>query len=269
MGHHLTQAASHLSIAEMKNRMQTDPRAWVRQRWWIVYNALIAPRHVKEIALHTAVSTATVYQMISTYNHLGPAAPETPGKGGRRHQYLTPEEVEQFLTPFFAQAEHGKIATVAQIHCAFEERGGHPVDDSTIYRLLHRHGWRKCIPRPKHPKTDPHTQEQFTSTFAAQVNAAVATQTPDDEHPVLILACFGRISRPKRCWAPSGVRPHVSAQVCLCLCRCGASPGSDGLVDFARSIHRDDESLPGEGQPSLFHTLHCHASRWGWLAPGA
>lgn len=217
MGHHLTQATSHLSIAEMKNYMQTDPRPWVRQRWWIVYNALVAPRHAKEIALHTSVSTATVHRVISTYNRLGPAALETPGKGGRRHQYLTLEEEEQFLAPFFAKAENGEIATVAQIHCAFEQRVGHPVDDSTIYRLLHRHGWRKCMPRPKHPKTDPHIQEQFKSTFPDQVKAAVATRTPDGERPVLIMAqdegCFGRISRVKRCWAPAGVRPHVPAQV--------------------------------------------------------
>ena len=24
---------------------------------------------------------------------------------------------------------------------------------------------------------------------------------------------FGRISRPKRCWAPPGIRPHVPSQV--------------------------------------------------------
>jgi hypothetical protein len=25
---------------------------------------------------------------------------------------------------------------------------------STVYRLLERHGWRKVVPRPRHPKTD-------------------------------------------------------------------------------------------------------------------
>lgn len=142
---------------------------------------------------------------------------ETPGKGGRRHQYLTLEEEEQFLALFFAQAEHGEIATVREIHCAFEERVGHPVDDSTIYRLLHRHGWRKCMPRPKHPKADPHLQEQFKTTFSEQVKAAVATRAPGDDRLVLIMAqdegCFGRMSRAKRCWAPPGMRPSAPTQV--------------------------------------------------------
>ena len=115
------------------------------------------------------------------------------------------------------QAERGEIATVGQIWHALEQLLGHAVDDSTVYRLLHRHGWRKCTPRPQHPKADPHVQEQFKATFPEQVGAAVATRAAGDERPVLIMAqdegCFGRISRAKRCWAPSGMRPRVPTQV--------------------------------------------------------
>jgi hypothetical protein len=62
------------------------------------------------------------------------------------------------------------------------------------------------MPRPRYPKSDPEAQEQFKKNFPAQVEAAVATREAGDERPVLIMAqdegCFGRISRPKRCWAP-------------------------------------------------------------------
>lgn len=61
---------------------------------------------------------------------------ETPGKGGRRHQYLTLPEEKEFLAPFFAQAESGEIATVAQIQHAYEAKVGHEVDESMVYRLL-------------------------------------------------------------------------------------------------------------------------------------
>jgi transposase len=165
MGHRITRAASHLSVDEIKERMKTDARPWVRQRWWIIYNALVAPREGEEIALHTGVSVTTVHRVIATYNRLGPGALETPGKGGRRHQHLTLQEEQAFLAPFFTQAECGEIATVAQIQHAFEERIGHEVDDSTIYRLLKRHGWRKLMPRPRHPKADPQIQEQFKKNF--------------------------------------------------------------------------------------------------------
>jgi transposase len=111
------------------------------------------------------VSKATVHAVISRYNRFGVAAIETPGKGGRRRQYLTLEEEKEFLAPFFAQAERGEIATVGQIWQAYAQRIGHEVDDSTMYRLLHRHGWHKVMPRPRHPKSDLETQEQFKKTF--------------------------------------------------------------------------------------------------------
>src|SRR5258708_9650622 len=145
----VTRAAAHLAIEEVKTRLKTDPRSWCRQRWLIIYNALVEPRKAEEIARHCGVSKATVHEVISTYNHLGVAAVETAGKGGRRHQYLTLEEEEQFLAPFFARAEAGEIATTAEIWRAIETHVGHEGGDSTIYRLLNRHGWPKPNAGPK------------------------------------------------------------------------------------------------------------------------
>ena len=161
----VTHATPHLPIAEVKSRMRTDPHADRRQRWLIIYNASIEPLAASEIARHCGVSKATVHAVISRYNRLGVSTIETPGKGGRRRQYLTLEEEQEFLAPFFAQAESGEIAMVGQIWHAFEQRVGRTVDDSTIYRLLQRHGWRELMPRPRHPKSDPETQEQFKKTF--------------------------------------------------------------------------------------------------------
>ena len=161
----ITRAAAHLSLEEVKKRMTTEPRPLYRQRWLIIYNALVEPRKAEEIARHCGVSKATVHEVISTYNRLGAAAVETAGKGGRRHEYLTLEEEAQFLAPFFARAEQGLLTTTAEIWRAFEARVGHHVDDSTIYRLLNRHGWRKLMPRPRHPKADPQAQEHFKKTL--------------------------------------------------------------------------------------------------------
>lgn len=156
----VTHVTPHLSLAEVKNRMRTDQSADWRQRWLIIYNALVETRSAAEIARHCGVSKATVHTVISRYNRLGVAAIETPGRGGRRRQYLTLEEEQKFLAPFFTQAECGGIATVEEIWRAFEQHAGRAVDDSTIYRLLHRHGWRKLMPRPRHPKAHEQVQEQ-------------------------------------------------------------------------------------------------------------
>jgi transposase len=161
----VTKAAEHLSVDEVRKRMQSDPRPLYRQRWLIIYNALVDPRTAEEIAQHCGVKKVTVQQLISRYNRFGISAVETKGKGGRRREYLTFEQEKQFLEPFFTQAKKGKITTVAELHRAFEERVEHKVDESTIYRLLQRHHWRTVVPRPRHPQVREEVQEAFKKTF--------------------------------------------------------------------------------------------------------
>ena len=168
MGHRITRAASHVSTDEVKERMKTERRPWVRQHWWIIYNALVAPRKADEIALHTGVSATTVHRVIARYNRLGPAAIEQSAKGGRHHEYLTLEQEQAFLQPFFARAERGEIATVEQIQQAFEAEVQHEVHVNTIYRLLHRHGWRKLAPRARHPKANQEEQAAFQKKLPAR-----------------------------------------------------------------------------------------------------
>ena len=161
MGHRITRAASHLSVDEVKERMRTEQRWWVRQHWWIIYNALVAPRKAAEIALHTGVSATTVHRVITTYNRVGPAAIDQSEKGGRHHDYLTREQERAFLQPFFARAERGEIATAQEIQQALEAEVKHKVHISSVYRLLHRHGWRKLAPRSRHPKANLAEQDAF------------------------------------------------------------------------------------------------------------
>ena len=44
MGTRVTRAAPHFPVEEVKERMKREARFWVRQHWWIIYNALIAPK---------------------------------------------------------------------------------------------------------------------------------------------------------------------------------------------------------------------------------
>ena len=68
------------------------------------------------------------------------------------------------LAPFIAQAEAGGMLKVVDIQQAYEERVGKTVAPSTIYRLLERHGWRKVVPRPRHPKADAAAQAALKKT---------------------------------------------------------------------------------------------------------
>ena len=107
----LTRAAPHLSAEELKTRLKLDPRPWCRQRWLIIYNALVEPREAAEIAKHTGTTVAMVHRVIASYNRLGVVAVETRGKGGRRRESMSWEEEQAFLAPFFTRAQRGEIAT--------------------------------------------------------------------------------------------------------------------------------------------------------------
>jgi len=81
--------------------------------------------------------------------------------GGRRNSSMTIEEEREFLCQWQEQAMKGGVLTVPPLHAALVERLGHAIPQSTTYRLLARHGWRKVEPDTKHPKSDPAAQDEF------------------------------------------------------------------------------------------------------------
>ena len=48
-----------------------------------------------------------------------------------------------------------------EIKEALEKRLGHKVHKTTVYRMLHRNGWRKLAPRSSHPKRNKEAVEAF------------------------------------------------------------------------------------------------------------
>lgn len=161
----MTRARNHLTLEQVKEKMKEakDPRQL--QRWQIVYTTLLQPRKAEEIAISVGVSRSLVQKIISRYNKEGIASLTLKSSGGRYHEYLTRKEEEQFLAPFFKQAEQGELITTKTLQLAYEERIGHTIHETTIYRLLHRHGWRKVQPRPRHPKADMQAQEAFKKNW--------------------------------------------------------------------------------------------------------
>ena len=206
----------HLSVEEVQQKIKTAPNFRRQQKWFIVYNALVDPRPAVEIALHTGTTKRTVHQVISDYNRTGVAAIETPGKGGRRRGYLPLAEEKKFLTQFMDSAKKGLITTIAKIKRAYEAKIEQPVDKTTIYRLLARHGWRKVMPRSHHPQANFEEQEEFKQKFPSLVDEALKTKDSNDHRPVLLMAQdegrFGRLGQVMKAWCPSGHRPLVAKQ---------------------------------------------------------
>jgi transposase len=155
----------HLTLEEIDKRLKTLHDFWRIRRWMIIRHALVDPAPAKAIALRLGLSVCTVRDLIEAYNRHGPDALETPGKGQRQHAYLSVEEERTLLAPLLADSQAGHLATARRIKHALEAAIGHRVATSTIYRLLHRHHWRKVVPRPKNPQSSQEAQDAFKKTF--------------------------------------------------------------------------------------------------------
>lgn len=161
----VTKVVSHLSGEEISKKIKGTVGFWRVQKWLVIWNAVVDPRPAEEIALHTGLARQTVHNLISRYNRWGAGAVEGPGKGGRRKAYLSLEEEADFLAPFKKKALTGQVTTAVEINRDLEQRLGHRVHKTTVYRLLKRHGWRKIAPRPFHVQGKEEEQEDFKKNF--------------------------------------------------------------------------------------------------------
>jgi transposase len=115
----------------------------------------------QKIAVNVGLNRGTVEQIIARYFKGGAKTLVGGGSGGRRHAYLSTEDEKLFIKRFIPKASEGGIIVVNEIVREFEELVERKVSESTVYRLLARHGWRKIAPRPKHPKADRTKQTEF------------------------------------------------------------------------------------------------------------
>ena len=88
-----------------------------------------------------------------------------PDRTTRNRAYMTKEEEEAFLAPFFESARHGGILVVSVIRSALEQRLGRKIALASAYNLLHRHDWRKLAPDKRNVQTDVQAQEEWKKNF--------------------------------------------------------------------------------------------------------
>lgn len=143
-----------LTVARLAERLKRASSRTEYQRIQCVLIRATLGSSAKEIAQLLGWSTATVHVMHSRWAKEGEAIFDVRARGGRRNQHLTPEEEQQLLAPFVQRARDGGMLKVTELQQAYRDRVGKEVARSTLYRLLQRHGWRKVVPRPRHPKAD-------------------------------------------------------------------------------------------------------------------
>lgn len=106
----------------------------------------------KEIAEKLDTSDKMVSQWVSAYINQGGVNALLPKKRIGTHRNLSYEEEADLLSCFTKEAEKGHIVDVKEIEAVYIEKVGHSISSGQIYRVLKRHGWRKIMPRSKHPQ---------------------------------------------------------------------------------------------------------------------
>jgi transposase len=113
------------------------------------------------IAETMGVSLSTVNRAHMAYDGGGLKALKSKPNGGRKRENMTVVEEKSLLARFAKAAGGGEMLNIQDLKAAYEKAIGHETSNSTVYNLLARHGWRKVMPRPFHPKRDIAAQNTF------------------------------------------------------------------------------------------------------------
>ena len=87
--------------------------------------------------------------------------PPRTRKGLRNRARMTLEAEAALLAPYIEQAKQGGVIIVPPLKAKLEKALGRPLAQSTVYAMLHRHGWRKLAPDQRHPQSDPVAQDSL------------------------------------------------------------------------------------------------------------
>jgi len=105
-----------------------------------------------EVAVIKKYNAKYVRNLGLLYHRKGLEAFGVDGRRGGNNRIMSEDESAEFLKQFESAASEGKIITIEEIAKALDEKTGKERKSlSTTYSFLHRHKWRKLMPRSKHP----------------------------------------------------------------------------------------------------------------------
>lgn len=158
------QEFSEEQYKEVKNALKSTKDKEEFQRVQAVLLRMELDLEADKIADLLGMHQASVWKIHAKFFKEGSVIFKSKPHGGRYNENMSFEEELEFLKPFLKDAERSGILIVSKIHRAYEKKIDRKVPASTVYRLLERHGWRKIVPRPSHPKADLQAQEAFKKT---------------------------------------------------------------------------------------------------------
>lgn len=159
--------ALEVDAEEVKQLMNGTKNKEEFRRYQSIYLRVSEKMPASLIAKITGLSESHVHRVHSQCKKKGLGAISSGKKGGRYRSYLSIEQERKMLEEIEQKAIIGGVVEISKVHKIFEETVGSKVALYTAYRLLHRHGWRKIVPRPYHPKQQKDAVETFKKSGQA------------------------------------------------------------------------------------------------------
>ena len=110
-----------------------------------------ARKNNAEIAEKTGFNKLYVTTLIQTYKKQG-LEEYIRIKQTSHRRNMSEEEEARVLAQCEEEAEAGKVLTAETVRRKLEERLGRETSTNYVYRVMERNGWRKVMPRSRHPK---------------------------------------------------------------------------------------------------------------------
>ena len=143
-------AISQSQLVEIETARKKNRNKNIERRLYVLVMRAEG-KSLEEISEKTGYHLSTASKLIARYMRDGISAiAENHYKGNRRNMSF--EEEAAILAPFIERAERGEMVDIKEIAAAYQKAVPHKVSDTQIYYVLHRHGWRKIMPRSRHPK---------------------------------------------------------------------------------------------------------------------
>ena len=143
-------AISQSQLVEIETARKKNRNKNIERRLYVLVMRAEG-KSLEEISEKTGYHISTASKLIARYMRDGISAiAENHYKGNRRNMSF--EEEAAILAPFIERAERGEMVDIKEIAAAYQKAVPHKISDTQIYYVLHRHGWRKIVPRSRHPK---------------------------------------------------------------------------------------------------------------------
>ena len=156
------QIVDHLTDTQLKEKLKASAGTVAFSRWQILYMIQVGGIHsAHTISLLVNLSKPSIYKIVEHYNKSGAEGIKYALRGGRRRSLLSLEEETKLLETIEHKASKGLIKTANDMRSIVEQKVGKTVSDDYLWDLLNRHGWKKKMPRPHHPKRTLSDQEEF------------------------------------------------------------------------------------------------------------